>query len=567
MNIPVILYGDDGSLLTCIESQRGRVSVARTVQDFSEAVGMAHTGIARVLLCAHVPAEMSASTVDALAASEVLLAVIAPDNLPLPTQAHRIRPEAALDEILGSLEQAVDAALARPSVGYGIPAQTPNQAPAQAVHQPEAAYGQDAGYGYDSAYESRYGYDGGYGYDNGAAGHGSGGYGYDPAAGTAVNAGAPYGADYGSYGIDPAVPAGNAPGAPSASGAHDPAEASSVMPSNVAPSNEESVLSQAAAIVDSFAPGNDYALHVQNENNDGTLPQHPDINQDPAAPSRYQPGHRLGKIVTVWGTHGAPGRSTIAFNLAALAAQQGQQVCLIDADTYAPSLDALMALEDTGSGLAILCSDADRAQLDEKKAGAIMERVPLKNGTFDFLSGITSSSRWPEVRARAFAEVLEWLKHRYDLVICDVAAPIEVDEELTFDGPAPRRNAATLTALACSDRVIALGEADVIGLPRLINLAREVQARPDLFAPETDVQYWLNRSRREAAGFNPEAKMRENWARYLSIPLAGVIPYERKVMDRLRRNGEALLEVAPRHAVVQSFEAMLAGMYAVRPGA
>lgn len=554
MNIPVILYGDDGSLLNRIESQRGRVSVARTVQDFSEAVGMAHTGIARVLLCAHVPAEMSASTVDALAASEVLLAVIAPDNLPLPTQAHRIRPEAALDEILGSLEQAVDAALARPSVGYGIPAQAPNQTPVQAVHHPEAAYGQDAGYGYDVGY----GYDsayGGYGYDNGGhspAGYESAGYGYDPAAGTAVNAGAPYGADYGGYGIDPAAPA---PGAP------EPAEAST------APSNEESVLSQAAAIVDSFAPGNDYALHVQNENNDGTLPQHPDINQDPAAPSRYQPGHRLGTIVTVWGTHGAPGRSTIAFNLAALAAQQGQQVCLIDADTYAPSLDALMALEDTGSGLAILCSDADRAQLDEKKAGAIMERVPLKNGTFDFLSGITSSSRWPEVRARAFAEVLEWLKHRYDLVICDVAAPIEVDEELTFDGPAPRRNAATLTALACADRVIALGEADVIGLPRLINLAREVQSRPDLFAPETDVQYWLNRSRREAAGFNPEAKMRDNWARYLSVPLTGVIPYERKVMDRLRRNGEALLEVSPRHAVVQSLEAMLEGMYAVRPGA
>lgn len=562
MNIPVILYGDDGSLLTRIESQRGRVSVARTVQDFSEAVGMAHTGIARVLLCAHVPAEMSASTVDALGASEVLLAVIAPDNLPLPTQAHRIRAEAALEEILGSLEQAVDAALTRPTAGYGVPAQIPAQPPVQpAAHRPEGVYGQDTGYGYDAGYGYDSGYSG-YGYDNGATGYGVGGYGYDPAAGAAINAGASYGAGYGSYGIDPAATAGNAPGAPSASGAHDPAEASSVVPSN-----EESVLSQAAAIVDSFAPGSDYALHVQNENNDGPLPQHPDINQDPAAPSRYQPGHRLGKIVTVWGTHGAPGRSTIAFNLAALAAQQGQQVCLIDADTYAPSLDALMALEDTGSGLAILCSDADRAQLDEKKAGAIMERVPLKNGTFDFLSGITSSSRWPEVRARAFSEVLEWLKHRYDLVICDVAAPIEVDEELTFDGPAPRRNAATLTALACADRVIALGEADVIGLPRLINLAREVQARPDLFAPETDVQYWLNRSRREAAGFNPEAKMRDNWARYLSIPLAGVIPYERKVMDRLRRNGEALLEVAPRHAVVQSFEAMLAGMYAVHPGA
>ena len=272
MNIPVILYGDDGSLLNRIESQRGRVSVARTVQDFSEAVGMAHTGIARVLLCVHVPAEMSASTVDALAASEVLLAVIAPDTLPLPTQAHRIRPEAALEEILGSLEQAVDAALARPAAGYGVPAQTPNQVPAQPVaHHPEAAYGQDTGYGYDAGYGYDSGY-GGYGYDNGATGYGVCGYGYDPAAGTASNTAAPYGTDYGSYGIDPAAPAGNAPGA------HDPAEASSVVPSN-----EESVLSQAAAIVDSFAPGSDYALHVQNENNDGTLPQHPNINQDPAS--------------------------------------------------------------------------------------------------------------------------------------------------------------------------------------------------------------------------------------------------------------------------------------------
>ena len=61
--------------------------------------------------------------------------------------------------------------------------------------------------------------------------------------------------------------------------------------------------------------------------------------------------------------------------------------------------------------------------------------------------------------------------------------------------------------------------------------------------------------------------MRDNWARYLSVPLTGVIPYERKVMDRLRRNGEALLEVASRHAVVQSLEAMLEGMYAVRPNA
>ena len=548
MNIPIILYGDDGTLLKSIETQHGRITVARTVQDFSEALGMAHTGIARVLLCARVPSEVSASIVDSLAQSEVLLAVVAPENLPLPTEVHRIRTDAALEEILGSIERAVDAALGRPRGMYGVHQTTLSAMPGNTLAV------DPSGYGYDAAGQNAvgYGYDLGYGQADPSLPDSPGGaYGYNLGrrASSAEAGTDPYG-----YGVS-----AENDNAPSSS---NPIDHNPEAP--VSPSDEESVLARAAAIVDAIAPGSEYTRRVEEEIED-SLPQHPDITQNPEAPVRYQPGHRLGKILTVWGTHGAPGRSTIAFNLAALAAQKGQSVCLIDADTYAPSLDALMALEDAGSGLAIICSDADRAQLDEKKAGAIMERVPLKQGFFDFLSGITSASRWPEVRARAFSEVLGWLKPRYDIIICDVAASIEMDEELTFDGPAPRRNAATLTALAESDRVIVVGEADVVGLPRLINLAREVQERPDLMAPGASMQYWLNRSRREAAGFNPEAKMRDNWSRYLSVPLNGVIPYERKMMDRLRRNGEALLEVAPRHALVQAFDAMLEGMYAVQP--
>ena len=393
MNIPIILYGDDGTLLKSIETQHGRITVARTVQDFSEALGMAHTGIARVLLCVRVPSEVSASIVDSLAQSEVLLAVIAPENLPLPTEVHRIRTDAALEEILGSIERAVDAALGRPRSMYGVHQTTLSAMPGNALTA------DPSGYGYDAAGQNAvgYGYDLGYGQADRSLPDSSGGaYGYDLDS-SALNAEAntaPYG-----YGVS----AGNE----NSSLASNPVDQNPEAP--VSPSDEESVLARAAAIVDAIAPGNEYTRRFEEEIED-SLPQHPDITQDPAAPVRYQSGHRLGKILTVWGTHGAPGRSTIAFNLAALAAQKGQSVCLIDADTYAPSLDALMALEDAGSGLSIICSDADRAQLDEKKAGAIMERVPLKQGFFDFLSGITSASRWPEVRARAFSEVLGWLQ-------------------------------------------------------------------------------------------------------------------------------------------------------------
>lgn len=178
MNIPVILYGDDGTLLSGIETQHGRISVARTVQDFSEALGMAHTGIARALLCARVPSELSASTVDSLAQSEVLLAVIAPGNLPLPVEAHRIRTEAALEEILGSIERAVDAALARPRGAYGVQHTASGTLPGNTLTM------DPSGYGYDAAGQNAagYGYDIGTGHvDYALPGLSAGAYGYDPA--------------------------------------------------------------------------------------------------------------------------------------------------------------------------------------------------------------------------------------------------------------------------------------------------------------------------------------------------------------------------------------------------
>lgn len=564
MNIPVILYGDDGTLLAAIESQRGAVSVARTVQDFSEALGMAQTGIARVLLCAHVPADLSASLIDSLSQMEVLLAVIAPESLSLPARAHRIRPEASREEILGSIERAVDANLARPHPEYGHQALNREHHISRSTNT-ESNILKSSGYGYDSTNQGEE-----YGSSQVQPSTSSASqYGYDPGPDPA---GAPDAGIYNiaasyeptQYGYNPGAAEHTA--SPSDAQTRRGEETPEDSESSAVQIRQESVLEQAATIVDSYAPGSEYALHPKNKGEEEQLPEYPDDTWNPQAPPRYQPGYCLGKMVTVWGTHGAPGRSTIAFNLAAFAAQEGQQVCLIDADTYAPSLDALMALEDTGSGLSILCSDADRAQLDEKKAGAVIERVPLKRGAFDFLSGITSASRWPEIRARAFSEVLEWLRHRYELIICDIAAPIEMDEELTFDGPVPRRNAASLTAIAEADRLIVLGEADVVGLPRLINLAREVQSRPDIVAPDADVQYWLNRARREAAGFNVEAKMRDNWVRYLSVPLAGVIPYERKLMDRLRRNGEAAIEVTSRGAILQVLEQMLEGLQDIEVG-
>jgi hypothetical protein len=53
---------------------------------------------------------------------------------------------------------------------------------------------------------------------------------------------------------------------------------------------------------------------------------------------------------------------------------------------------------------------------------------------------------------------------------------IEVDEELSYDTAAPRRNGATVTALEQADLVVVVGSADPLGLARLAG--RGTTARP-----------------------------------------------------------------------------------------
>ncbi|HAN70940.1 MAG TPA: hypothetical protein DCQ36_05050, partial [Actinobacteria bacterium] len=51
-----------------------------------------------------------------------------------------------------------------------------------------------------------------------------------------------------------------------------------------------------------------------------------------------------GRLVAVWGPMGAPGRTTIAVGIAEALAERGARVCLIDADTYAPSVALALGL-------------------------------------------------------------------------------------------------------------------------------------------------------------------------------------------------------------------------------
>ena len=61
------------------------------------------------------------------------------------------------------------------------------------------------------------------------------------------------------------------------------------------------------------------------------------------------------QLISVWSPIGSPGKSTIALSMATELAESGKNVFLLDADTWAPSLDLQLGLTDHPAGLAAAC--------------------------------------------------------------------------------------------------------------------------------------------------------------------------------------------------------------------
>ena len=183
--------------------------------------------------------------------------------------------------------------------------------------------------------------------------------------------------------------------------------------------------------------------------------------QDPA-PEAVSPS---GRMVTVWSPAGAPGRSTLAVNLAAESALAGTQCILVDADTHGPSLSQMLGVIEETPGLVAAGRAHDR---DALTAQTLDSLLPLAQPNLRFLSGIGVPARWSELRTTSLQGVWQALHRRDELVIVDVASSLDEDEELSYDTAAPQRNAAAITALESADAVVAVVGADPVSITRLL---------------------------------------------------------------------------------------------------
>src|SRR5699024_3543554 len=107
----------------------------------------------------------------------------------------------------------------------------------------------------------------------------------------------------------------------------------------------------------------------------------------------------------------------------------------------------------------------DRDTLDQETLDSLLPQVQPR---LRLLSGIGVPARWGELRRTALDGVWGALARRGELVIADVAAVLEEDEELSYDTSAPQRNAAALSAIEAADAVIAVVSSDPVSITRLL---------------------------------------------------------------------------------------------------
>ena len=250
------------------------------------------------------------------------------------------------------------------------------------------------------------------------------------------------------------------------------------------------------------------------------------------------------RIIAVWGPTGAPGRSTVALNLAAELAVHAPTV-LVDCDTYGSSVAQALGLLDEAPGMAAACRAADQGALD---LPALARVAPEVSPQLRVLTGVPRADRWTELRASSVEHVLRMARQLATFVVVDCGFCIEDDEELSYDTLAPRRNAPTLVALECADELVVVGAGDPIGLQRLVRAVQDLAS-----VPSPTPRVVVNKVRASAVGTRPERRIAEALGRFAGMDDLAFLPHDPATVDGAMFAGKSLAEFAPASDLRRAF--------------
>lgn len=248
-----------------------------------------------------------------------------------------------------------------------------------------------------------------------------------------------------------------------------------------------------------------------------------------------------GRTVAVWGPKGAPGRSTIAIEIAAELAATEPRTVLVDADTYGGDLAQLLGIAEElptivwASQAAARGDDPDRVVARSRRAGP---RGPV------LVPGITRSDLWRDVREYAWRQLVASLRDEFAHVVIDTGFCIEED---LADG----RNAVARDAVAGADSVVAVCRCDAVGLKTFLWAYRTLAVLVD-----PDRVFVV--ANRVVPG--EEAQVADLLRRHAGKRPVAYVPEDAALFRAALAKGSAVRDLAPSSPVVRSVRAVAAAL-------
>lgn len=187
------------------------------------------------------------------------------------------------------------------------------------------------------------------------------------------------------------------------------------------------------------------------------------------------PPESHGRLVSVWGPKGSPGRTALAIELAWHMTPANPATLLVDGDPYGGDVQQLLGMVEELPTVAWAAHLASKGEL----GGSQLTRHLRRAGDGPvILPGLPRAELWAEVSDYGWRELLSVARSSFALTLCDTGFCLEGEGS----GLAPEkegRNRMARAALSLSDRIVAICRADVVGVKNFLWAFQELDALAD----------------------------------------------------------------------------------------
>ena len=172
-----------------------------------------------------------------------------------------------------------------------------------------------------------------------------------------------------------------------------------------------------------------------------------------------------GKVIAVWGPKGAPGRTTVALELAAEIAWKEPSSILIDCDTYGGDVAQLLGIAEELPTIVWASRQAGKGEWTSEVIATELRRAGQRGPVV--LPGVPRSDLWQEISDFGWRELLAGIRRSFAFSVVDVGSCLEAGTSLFLE-ETDHRNHVARSTVRDADRVVAVLRADPVGIKNFL---------------------------------------------------------------------------------------------------